>query len=99
MGSYAQSSQIRRIRKRMIETVKKETSSSDLMELVEKLIPEVIGRQIENSCSGIYPLQNCMIRKVKVIKAPQFDVSKLKNIHEDYAVTEVGNAIRRPEKD
>lgn len=84
--SYAQSSQVRQIRKRMLDIVNREVGSCDLKEVVHKLISEVIGKQIEKHCSGIYPLQNCMIRKVKVLKAPKFDLAKLMDIHENYSV-------------
>ena len=34
------------------------------------------GKDIEKACQGIYPLQNTYIRKVKVLRAPKFDVNK-----------------------
>jgi len=40
---YAQSSQIRQIRKKMVEIMTREASSCDLKELVSKFIPESIG--------------------------------------------------------
>ena len=40
---YAQSSQIREIRKKMTEIMTREASSCDLKELVGKFIPESIG--------------------------------------------------------
>ena len=40
---YAQSSQIRLIRKKMVEIMTREASSCDLKELVGKFIPEAIG--------------------------------------------------------
>jgi small subunit ribosomal protein S3Ae len=40
-------------------------------------VPEVIGREIEKSCKGIYPLQNVYVRKVKVLKTPKFDGTSL----------------------
>ncbi len=36
-------------------------------------IPNSIGQEIEKVCRGIYPLQNVMVRKVKVLKKPKFD--------------------------
>ncbi len=39
--------------------------------------------------AGIYPLQNTCIRKVKVLKAPKFDVTKLMEVHDDYTGEEV----------
>lgn len=61
---YAQSSQIRQIRKKMVEIMQREASTCDLKELVAKFIPEVIGREVTKACTGIYPLQNTFIRKV-----------------------------------
>ena len=74
---YAQSGQIRQIRKKMNDIISRECSSCDLKECVLKFIPEVIGKEIEKVCQGIYPLQNVYIRKVKILKSPKFDVTKL----------------------
>jgi len=79
--TYAQSSQIRQIRKKMFDIITKESSSCDLKELVQKFIPESIGREIEKACQGIFPLQNCYIRKVKILKSPKFDLHKLLELH------------------
>jgi small subunit ribosomal protein S3Ae len=56
--TYAASSQIRAIRKKMTEIIQREASSCTLTQLTSKLIPEVIGREIEKATQGIYPLQN-----------------------------------------
>ena len=40
---YAQSSQIRQIRKKMVEIMSREANNCDLKELVSKFIPEAIG--------------------------------------------------------
>jgi ribosomal protein S3AE len=56
--TYAASSQIRSIRKKMVDIMQREASSCTLSQLTTKLIPELIGREIEKSCQGIYPLQN-----------------------------------------
>ncbi|KAF3490350.1 hypothetical protein F2Q69_00057903 [Brassica cretica] len=77
---YAQSSQIRQIRRKMSEIMVKEASSCDLKELVAKFIPESIGRDIEKATQNIYPLQNVFIRKVKILKAPKFDLGKLMEV-------------------
>lgn len=56
--TYAASSQIRAIRKKMVEIIQREASSCTLSQLTTKLIPEVMGREIEKATQGIYPLQN-----------------------------------------
>ena len=93
---YAQSGQIRQIRKKMNEIITRECSTCDLKECVLKFIPEVIGKEIEKVCAGIYPLQNVYIRKVKILRAPKFDVTKLMEVHGDYSGEEVGAKVERP---
>lgn len=85
--SYAQAGQIRSIRKKMFDIITEEASKCDLKELVQKFIsfPESIGLQIENACNSIYPLQNVLIRKVKILRKPKFDLLKLMELHGDTA--------------
>ncbi|KHN21710.1 40S ribosomal protein S3a [Glycine soja] len=78
---YAQSSQVKQIRRKMTEIMVNQTTSCDLKEVVRKLIPEMIGKEIEKATSSIYPLQNVFIRKVKILKAPKFDLGKLMELH------------------
>ncbi|CAB4403542.1 unnamed protein product [Rhizophagus irregularis] len=81
--TYAQSSQIRQIRKKMFDIMTQQAATCDLKELVLKFVPESIGREIEKACQGIYPLQFVYIRKVKILKSPKFDVQKLMELHGD----------------
>ncbi|KAK8949299.1 hypothetical protein KSP39_PZI005078 [Platanthera zijinensis] len=95
---YAQSSQIRQIRRKMREIMINQASSCDLKELVLKFIPEVIGKEIEKATTSIYPLQNVFIRKVKILKAPKFDLGKLMEVHGDYK-EDIGVKVDRPSED
>jgi len=79
--SYAQSAQVRAIRRKMIERMQYEANSVSLAELVTKLIPEIIGREIERATQTIYPLNNVFIRKVKMLRAPKIDLNKLIELH------------------
>merc|ERR1719463_686311 len=47
---YAQSAQIRKIRKKMTEIMTNEAGKVQLRELVKKLIPESISKEIEKQC-------------------------------------------------
>jgi len=99
--SYAQTAQIRQIRKKMMEIMTKEASSVDLNELVAKFIPEIIGKEIEKATQGIYPLQNVFIRKVKVLRAPKTDIGKLLEMHGGaaaVAAADSGKPVERPEE-
>jgi small subunit ribosomal protein S3Ae len=79
--TYAQSAQIREIRKKMFEIMTREATSCDLKELVQKFVPEAIGREIEKATRSIYPLQNVYIHKAKIVKAPKLDLNKLLELH------------------
>jgi len=79
--SYAQTSQIRVIRAKMHEIMRRETENVDLKGFVTKLIPKVMKKEIETAARSIYPLQNVFIRKVKILKKPRFDVAKLLELH------------------
>jgi len=79
--AYTQSAQAKTIRKKMVDIMQKEASSVELNELVLKFIPETIGKEIEKSTQGIYPLQNVLIRKVKMLRAPKLDVGRLLELH------------------
>merc|ERR1719245_2879821 len=60
---YAKHTQVKAIRKKMVELVSREVSSNDM-------------KDIEKACQGIYPLHDVYVRKVKVLKKPKFDVGK-----------------------
>merc|ERR1711998_763217 len=96
---YAGSSQMRKIRKKMVEVMQKESSKCMLRDLVKKLIPEALGKEIEKATRGIYPIQNCLMRKVKVVKKPKFDLTKLMELHSDSLKDDVGTEMLRPENE
>merc|ERR1712054_392452 len=93
--SYAQSAQIRAIRKKMMDIMTKEVASCELIKAVEKFVPEFIGKDIMKACEGIYPLTNVFIREVKILKAPKFDAARLAELHAGPSGEEVGAKIAR----
>merc|ERR1711990_408219 len=73
-------------------------------DVVNKLIPGSIARDIEKACQGIYPLHDVHIRKVKVMKRPRFDLTKLMDMHHETSgkttsTTDptTGEVVERPE--
>merc|ERR1719213_643507 len=83
----------------MIDIITNEAGKVQLRDLVKKLIPEVIGKEIEKQTQGIFPLKDCLIRKVKILKNPKFDITKLMELHADGGGEDEGAAIGRPEAD
>jgi len=103
--AYAQHTKVKAIRRKMIEIITKEISGSDLKQVVSKLIPDAIAKDIEKYCSYIYPLSDVYIRKVKVVKRPKFDLGRLMDMHGESgssrvaasASGEAGQRIDRPD--
>merc|ERR1711916_66275 len=61
--SYAQSSQIRQIRKKMVDIMSREATSCELKDLVHKFIPNGIGKQIERNAKESTPFPTCLFAK------------------------------------
>ncbi|KAK9735286.1 hypothetical protein RND81_04G196300 [Saponaria officinalis] len=79
----------------MCETMVNQACSCDLKQLVAKFILESIDKEIEKATTGIYPLQNVYMWKVKILKSPKFDLGKLMEVHGDYS-EDVGVKLERP---
>jgi len=93
---YAKATQIRAIRAKMIAVMTELGSKGDLKALVKELISGTTGEQIEKEAGGIFPIHECYIRKVKVLKKPKFDVTSLMEWHTD-DVADTGTPVAAPE--
>merc|ERR1712127_218456 len=80
---YAKNSQQRLIRQKMMEIMVNECQKSTLKDLFKKFLSDSIGKQITKECTKIFPLENVLIRKVKVLKKPKFDLTKLMELYSD----------------
>lgn len=104
--AYAQHHQVQQIRRQMVEIMTKEVDKVDLKGVVNKLIPDTIAKDIEKACNAIYPLHDVCIRKVKVLRKPRFDMTKLLDLHGDSGAAagpgikddgETGEKVARPD--
>merc|ERR1712189_142065 len=78
---YAQTQQIKNIRRKMVDIITRDVSGGELKDIVNKLVPDTMADDIRKACNSIYPLKDVHIRKVKVLKKPRFDLSKLLEMH------------------
>jgi len=69
--------------KKIIETVHGLTKDSSLSDIVGKLTKEDITEESKKACQFIYPLSNVIIKKVKTLKKPKFDVAKLNELYKE----------------
>ena len=60
-----------------------EITKNSLKDLFKKLLTDQINKQITKDCSKIFPLENVLIRKAKVLKKPKFDLTKLMELYQD----------------
>jgi len=82
--SYAQQQQIKQIRKKIVELISKEAGQSNLVDLVNKLNHvDHFPKLIIKACQFIYPLGNAIIRKVKTLKKPKFDIVRLNELYKE----------------
>jgi len=71
--TYAQVSQVKLIRQKMREIISKFVRKNTLKEVVNSLIIEKFAHEMTAEAKKIFPIQNCIIRKVKTLKRPRFD--------------------------
>lgn len=96
---YANSAQCRAIRAKMVEKMTELGSKGDLRALVKTLITADVGKDIEQAAESIFPVQNCYIRKVKVLKKPKFDVTALMEWHNsDEKTADTGKPVATTEE-
>ncbi|ELK05180.1 40S ribosomal protein S3a [Pteropus alecto] len=79
--SYAQHRQVPQIWKKVIEIMTREVRTDDLKEVVNKLIPDSTGKDIEKACQSVYPLHDVFVRKIEMLKKPKCELGKLMELH------------------
>lgn len=78
---YTKTSHQKQLRQKIMEILVAECAKSSLKDLFKKLITDQVAKQITKDCSKIFPLENVLIRKVKVLKKPKFDLTKLMELY------------------
>jgi len=78
---YAKTNQIRSIRAVMQSEIKNFCAQNEMHQIVKKMTNENVAKDIEKKIRLIYPVQMTLISKVKVLKKPPFDQSRLLALH------------------
>jgi small subunit ribosomal protein S3Ae len=79
---FAQSAQIKKIRAKITSVLQGEVSRITLSELVKHLLVDKIEKDIITATTRIFPLEPVHIQKVKIVKKPKMDITKLMEIHD-----------------
>lgn len=80
---YAKGSQKKQLRSKMMEILLKEVTTNTLRDLFKKLLGDTVNKQITKECNKVFPLENVIIRKLKVLKKPKFDLTKLMELYSE----------------
>jgi len=96
---YAQTAQIRRIRRRLTQIMQQEVGKGQLRDCVSKhLCLNNLEEKMKAAAQRIFPLDPVHIYKAKVIKKPKMDIVKLMEIHEKGGEgVDTGNQIAEEE--
>jgi len=89
--SYAQHAQIKQIRKKITDILSAEAQGVNLVDLVQKFTLEAIPDSCKKACQFIYPLSHVIIKKVKTLKKPKFDIVKLNELYKEQPIKDISN--------
>lgn len=81
--SYAKTSQIKRLRARMIEIMNNELGEKGTKEFVNRALVNKCGEAFKKDLGFIFPIKDACVRKVKLIKRPpKEDLRYIAELHE-----------------
>jgi len=96
--SYAQSAQIFKIRRKVTALLSQSVGAGSLKDLVNLLISDKLESDIKSACQSIYPLEPVHIRKVKIVRKPKLDFTRLMEIHEGAPAGDEGIVMEETEE-
>merc|ERR1719204_2749650 len=80
--AYAKTSQVKRIRTKMIEIMNNELGNRTTREFVGRLIVDKCGEHLKKELTFIFPVEQPVIRKVKLIRRPaQENLRRILDLH------------------
>lgn len=82
--NYAKTASVKTLRARIVDKIQEEVSKCDLKTFVEHMKSGKIDGSsgaIEKACTFIFPIEGCVIRKVKMLRKPPADYTKIMALH------------------
>jgi len=64
-------------------------------EFVRWLLTDAPAEAITKACQFVFPLNNIVVRKVKMLKKAKLDIQKLEDLYKDNIVTEKKNKNKK----
>ena len=72
----------------MNKVIQKAANENNTTEFVRWLLTENPAEQIVKACKLIYPLNNVVVRKIKMLKKTKLDSQKLDDLYKDNIVSD-----------
>jgi len=72
----------------MNKILQKEASTHSVTDFARWMLTDAPAEAITKACQFIYPLNNVIIRKVKMLKKAKLDSAKLEDLYKENIVTE-----------
>ena len=66
-----------------------------MTEFVRWLLTDAPAEAITKACQFVFPLNNIVVRKVKMLKKAKLDIQKLEDLYKDNIVTEKKNKNKK----
>lgn len=80
--TYAQSKRVADIKKIFRDQILS-LSNCNIKDIIKKLLPDSIATDCKKLAQAVYPLENCMTKKVKVVKRPVQNKQRVDEAHEE----------------
>jgi len=95
---YAQTAQLRRIRKKMVQIMQSEVAKGPLRDTVKFLCVDKLCDEMKKQTNRIFPLDPVHIIKAKMIKKPKLDIVKLMENHDKGgSLEDMGQSVEETE--
>lgn len=96
--SYAQSAQTKKIRRKISALLTSTVGNGSLKDLVQLLVSDKLESDIKSACQSIYPLEPVHVFKVKSVRKPKLDFTKLIELHEGGTAGDEGVVMEEVEE-
>ncbi|GIQ89381.1 40S ribosomal protein S1/3, eukaryotes [Kipferlia bialata] len=84
---FANTNQQHGIRAAMMKVVREEVANQDLRSVIANAIAtDALSKTMEVECRRVFPVQNTLVRKIKVLRAPRLDNNAILDFHTKQAV-------------
>jgi small subunit ribosomal protein S3Ae len=78
---YAKHRLVHWIRLRMSKLIQRRLERSDINDTVKLITNETLTSLMKKRCNPLFPLRDVLIHKIKVLRTPKFDTTKLLEAH------------------